>query len=534
MMEFVHTRNTMNPTSVLLQDLFCFAGRTAICLGMLFLASLESKADAPWYLFVSDGASNLIRQYDMQGTEVRQIRNPEFNFPTFLAADPENGFLYTDINFDPSGNLSVVKFDLDGNIVARNTSSNIFGMSGGGIVEFIPSRRGTFFVTSTLNTRIAETDRDLKPIRYFPSGATQGGLRTLGGAVSLDGQTLYVADADGQSDYGFIRVYNALSGLQVGVITNSGLEFPFAVRIGPTGRIYVSDRGGVTNVPDRILVFETNQVFIKQFRSGAPITYNFGPFDILPDGELALLETNFETQTPIRFLTAQGDFVKEFGDGLRNAYGIAFMPAPGPGRTCPQTLRIRASVDGHSKLIIRPGGLFWINESGDRPAATGTLLIPNSLSETQWNVTWPSTPQTVPEPSGTNRLPIFMGLGPIVVLQKSGRGGISISQQPNFMNRSTLIVDFDDCAFAGADFYDLTLCGLTIGTTLQVEVSQVRLSWTSDSNFFYQVQSRSTASSLTWTNFAEPIVGTGSNMTFLAPVTSPQQIFRISVSPVSE
>src|SRR4051812_38245778 len=77
----------------------------AICLGIFFLLPLQSKANTPWYVFVSDGSSNLIRQYDMQGTEVRQIRNREFNFPTFLAADPENGFLYTDINFQPSGEL---------------------------------------------------------------------------------------------------------------------------------------------------------------------------------------------------------------------------------------------------------------------------------------------------------------------------------------------------------------------------------------------------------------------------------------------
>ena len=128
-----------------------------------------------------------------------------------LRSQPYPNAVVTNIN----GIVSHI-IDLDGNIVARNSSAVIFGQPGGGFVDVVDTGHGTFFVTSTLNTEIAEVDVDLAVVRRFPTGASGGGLQILGAALTTDATRLYVADANGQSGDGFIRIYDADLGLQIG------------------------------------------------------------------------------------------------------------------------------------------------------------------------------------------------------------------------------------------------------------------------------------------------------------------------------
>jgi DNA-binding beta-propeller fold protein YncE len=198
----------------------------------------------PLRIFALDATANLIRVYDRAGTEVGQISNPLLNFPTLLTFDEATQSLITDINFLPSGlGPDLVRMDLGGNIIARNSSAVIFGKTGGGIVDVTPSGNGTFFVTSTLNTEIAEIDQNLQLLRRFASGAVTGGLRTLGSAVSPDGLRLYVADGDRQSGAGFIRVFDALTGAQLPPLMNPEFSLPMDLRFDARGFLYVADRG---------------------------------------------------------------------------------------------------------------------------------------------------------------------------------------------------------------------------------------------------------------------------------------------------
>jgi hypothetical protein len=275
-------------------------------------------------IFATDGDNSLIRQYDLEGQEVGQISNTALSFPTFLTADPLTRTLITDINFIGPDGPDIVRIDLQGHIVARNSSASIFGRQGGGIVDVIPSRHGSFFVTSTLNTQIAEVDQDLQVIRRFASGAAAGGLRLLGGTTSPDGTKLLVVDADDQSGAGFIRIYDTLSGAQLGRITNPALQFPVDLEFNSQDLLYVTDRG-LFLTEDHILVFDSAFHLVNQFTSGAELHFNFGPFAILPGDNLALLETNFQTPAPIRILGPAGEFLSEFGDGLSNPFGIAAL-----------------------------------------------------------------------------------------------------------------------------------------------------------------------------------------------------------------
>lgn len=281
-------------------------------------------ADPSTFIFATDGDHHLIRQYDIQGNEIGQIQNQELFFPTLLTADASTGTLVTDINFTGLDGPDLVRIGLNGTIVARNSSAAIFGMRGGGVVDVIPSRRGTFFVTSTLNTSIAEVGQNLQVIRRFASGALAGYLRILGGATSLDGTKLFIADAAAQSGSGFIRIYDTFTGAQIGSITDPAIEFPIDVEFDSRGLMYVTDRGA-DFISGRILVFDQSLALINEFSAGAPADFNFGAFAILPDNNLVVLETNATADTAIRVIGSAGQFLSRFGDGLKNSSGIAVM-----------------------------------------------------------------------------------------------------------------------------------------------------------------------------------------------------------------
>lgn len=319
-----------------------------VCLGLPVVS-----ANAVELIYATDGVANTIRVYDKVGTEMPSISNPALDFPTLLEGFNGGQYFITDINFAPWGGSDLVKMDLRGNVVSRTTTQDIFGATGGGIVDVINSGSDTFFVTSTLNAQIAEIDSDLNLIRRFSSGATSSGLRTLGGAVSNDGAKLYVADADGQSGTGLIRIYDTLTGSQIDTLSNPAIEFPFMLEFNAVGDLFLTDRGG-SFTEDKILSFSATGVLQDQFTSGAPIHYNFGAFDLDSKGNLVLLETNFDTDSPIRILSNDGGFIAEFGDGLSNPNGILVMS------TVPLPAALWLFVTGAAILI-------GIGTIGDRP-----------------------------------------------------------------------------------------------------------------------------------------------------------------------
>ena len=311
------------------------------------LLLISSSSYAIEYIYATDGVDNIIRVYDKSGKEVSSISNSELNFPTLLEGFNDGRFFITDINFVSSGGPDLVKMDLSGNIIARTSTEDIFGETGGGIVDVINSGSDSFYITSTLNTEIAEIDSDLNLIRRFPSGARPGGLRILGGAVSNDGKRLYVADADGQSGHGFVRIYDTNTGSQVDTLENNSINFPFMLEFNAAGDLIMTDRGA-TYDDDRIMIFHGNALF-NSFNSGAPVHDNFGNFDLDSEGNIVLLETNLPTETPIRILDIEGHFISEFGNGLQNPHGIMVMNTPVQPVPEPSTLMLL--VTGVSGLL---------------------------------------------------------------------------------------------------------------------------------------------------------------------------------------
>src|SRR5262245_48530807 len=83
------SRQVASSGTIRCKDRLSFKVRQVAAGALAFLATacLATAADTTAWLFVTDGAADVIRQYDPQGNEVGALSNPLFNFPTFLTAD---------------------------------------------------------------------------------------------------------------------------------------------------------------------------------------------------------------------------------------------------------------------------------------------------------------------------------------------------------------------------------------------------------------------------------------------------------------
>jgi hypothetical protein len=296
-------------------------------LAALWLA-LPPALQADPVILVTDDTASLIRQYNTSGVEIGRITNPAFSHPSILEADQAGTSLVTDIFIPGQRSPDIVRVDLSGNILARNSAANLVGFAGGELGFVINSGRGTFLATTNDTTQIVEFNSDLQLLRRIPTGSTNGpGLQIVGVGVTPDRSKILLTDLDGQSGHGFLRIYDYASGIQLGQIHNPALASPIVPKYGPDGLLYVTDRGS-TEIEDNILVFDSNFNLIREFTSGAPVHYNFGAFDLLPDGDLVVIESSFLADTPIRIVTNTGQFVREFGEDMNQFFGVTVIGGP--------------------------------------------------------------------------------------------------------------------------------------------------------------------------------------------------------------
>jgi probable HAF family extracellular repeat protein len=130
------------------------------------------------------------------------------------------------------------------------------------------------------------------------------------------------------------------------------------------------------------------------------------------------------------------------------------------------SLKVKAWIDGESQLIIQGNTVYWHNlaynapgyESQNKPFPT--YLTTAHMGTVAWKPKgWSNgtSGDTACAPYTKLRLPLA-GAGQTVILNKiTARGDATISQQPSAANDYTLILDFDDQAMGGADWYEVSL-----------------------------------------------------------------------------
>jgi hypothetical protein len=168
---------------------------------------------------------------------------------------------------------------------------------------------------------------------------------------------------------------------------------------------------------------------------------------------------------------------------------VSFDPArfgsveQGTAPTLPDTLTVRAFVDGRSQLVVREERVYWHHLDF---AAPGRWLDPDTqraydeptyLNGAAWYPAWPDQLDRENRDCGCDSsaisgVPALARQDRVAALSiEQARGLVTIIQQPEAGNDYTLIVEFDDGGPGGADWYEVTLQYLTSGPPGSIPVA---------------------------------------------------------------
>ena len=120
-------------------------------------------------------------------------------------------------------------------------------------------------------------------------------------------------------------------------------------------------------------------------------------------------------------------------------------------------IRVRAHIDGRSRLCIRGNTVQWLHLEYDPPGLHGNVQNPTFINGTAWIPVWLDVPfgnrQCVSDVHACTAALLPANAVQMSVTAFTGRGKVSIVQQPTAANRFTAIIEFDDSVAAGAADY---------------------------------------------------------------------------------
>lgn len=133
--------------------------------------------------------------------------------------------------------------------------------------------------------------------------------------------------------------------------------------------------------------------------------------------------------------------------------------------TVPTILKIRAYIDGRSRLVLKGDAIYWRHLDFDAPGRweLGEASQPTYLNQEGWHPTWPDIPDTTNDSSSCVSS-TYLGIPKLATTNQrvwldivQARERIFVVQQPNADNNFTLIIEFDDNYSDGADWYEVNL-----------------------------------------------------------------------------
>ncbi|MBZ0288653.1 MAG: hypothetical protein K8I30_13630, partial [Anaerolineae bacterium] len=148
---------------------------------------------------------------------------------------------------------------------------------------------------------------------------------------------------------------------------------------------------------------------------------------------------------------------------------IRNMPTPQPISpigtvvSSPQTLHVRALIDGRSQLVVQGNSVYWHHFDFAAPGRHGFVNEPTFLNTQAWFPTWPDVPDAENRDcacasSTYTGVPILPATGQTVGLTVvQARESVTIVQQPSQDNQYTLIVEFNDNLPVSSDWYEIDL-----------------------------------------------------------------------------
>ena len=147
--------------------------------------------------------------------------------------------------------------------------------------------------------------------------------------------------------------------------------------------------------------------------------------------------------------------------------GGSVPPASPPGSE-KVTLKVRALIDGRSHLVIQGNALYWKHYDYAAPGRQTPTDQPTYVNGASWLPSWPNKPNRENrdckgcESSRYTAIPALLQQNQTVGLNIiKAREKMKIVQQPAPGNQYTLIVEFNDTASGGSEWYEIGLSYLS-------------------------------------------------------------------------
>ena len=184
--------------------------------------------------------------------------------------------------------------------------------------------------------------------------------------------------------------------------------------------------------------------------------------------EAALLGRDADGNGTIESVTGEGGAAQAYVEAqLIASYHLDSVPAPPEPPVPPglqlATLKVRAYVDGRSRLVLQGNSARWHHLDFAGPGRWIDADEPTYLNGAPWFPAWPDVPDRENRDCNCDSshyvgVPFLAAEAHTVGLAiVQARGGATVIQQPAQANGFTLIVEFDDNPPFGADWYDVKL-----------------------------------------------------------------------------
>lgn len=191
-------------------------------------------------LFVSDSMASIIYVFDQQGNYLYKLQNQMMLRPSGLAFNQNQNWLV--VADTPSHRILAISPDtgeLRWVIGKRGTKAGEFNFP----TNVAYDLQGRLYVSDTLNFRVQQFDKDLKPIRQFGSKGDLPGYLSRPKGIALDTDNhLYIVDAHFEA----IQVFDANTGALLLAFGSEGTEpgefwLPAGIYIDKNNRIWIAD-----------------------------------------------------------------------------------------------------------------------------------------------------------------------------------------------------------------------------------------------------------------------------------------------------
>jgi len=139
------------------------------------------------------------------------------------------------------------------------------------------------------------------------------------------------------------------------------------------------------------------------------------------------------------------------------------------------TVHVSACVEGRSRLILVGDSVQWqhfdLAAPGRLACDTGSPEQPTIVDGTAWLPNWSDSPTCENRDCGGCLSDVLSGLAPalpatdfeVVLNPIHARGSVSIAEYPSSANGHRVVIEFDDHAWPGADWYELDVSEFDCG-----------------------------------------------------------------------